>query len=216
MQLQMCVCVCVCVCSCLLVFPSPFVFSLGAAITCEKPNNPGNGALAGGSWSHGAVIVYSCNVGYRLNGTSTRQCTVSGSWSNPAPACNIITCPDLTLPAHSVSSPASNTFGSIRTFQCEDGYRLAGQPTVQCTSNGVWIPSIPRCEIVHCHSLGDVNVTLSSNRTEYGTSISVMCMPGLREVPSTGNRTLQCLSSGSWSSPLLQCLGKHLKGTARI
>ena len=36
----------------------------------------------------GSVVTYSCDIGYTLNGGSTRTCQSDGTWSGSAPTCS--------------------------------------------------------------------------------------------------------------------------------
>ena len=59
------------------------------AVDCGHLFSPANGYvnLAGGT-VFGDIAMYSCYTGYRLSGTSNRECLYTGSWSGNAPTCN--------------------------------------------------------------------------------------------------------------------------------
>ena len=50
--------------------------------------NPANGEVDLDGTTPGSVATYSCGVGFRLNGTSTRTCQMSTEWSESAPTCD--------------------------------------------------------------------------------------------------------------------------------
>ncbi len=58
------------------------------AVVCPSLSNPANGIvdLSQGT-SLNAVATYSCNVGYRLEGTGQRTCGSEGGWSDTQPVC---------------------------------------------------------------------------------------------------------------------------------
>ncbi len=58
------------------------------AVVCPSLSNPANGIvdLSQGT-SLNAVATYSCNVGYRLEGTGQRTCDPEGGWSDTQPVC---------------------------------------------------------------------------------------------------------------------------------
>ncbi len=59
------------------------------AVVCPSLSNPANGIidLSQGT-SLNAVATYSCNVGYRLEGTGQRTCGPEGGWSDTQPVCD--------------------------------------------------------------------------------------------------------------------------------
>jgi CUB/sushi domain-containing protein len=66
----------------------------GSAPTCDIVNcgnlsNPTNGTVStGGGTTYNQTASYTCNIGYYRNGSATRTCQASGSWSGSAPSCN--------------------------------------------------------------------------------------------------------------------------------
>ena len=59
----------------------------GVGDCCSLPN-PVNGQVEFNDARVGSVANYSCNVGYTLNGTSTRTCEADGEWSGDPPTCD--------------------------------------------------------------------------------------------------------------------------------
>jgi len=58
---------------------------------CGNLTDPINGTVShsdGTSFNQSAY--YNCSEGYRLNGTDTRTCNVSGNWTFEAPTCDVI------------------------------------------------------------------------------------------------------------------------------
>ena len=57
-------------------------------VDCGTLQNPANGNvdIAGGTEFQNAAI-YTCNLGYKLNGAESRTCQFNGSWSNTEPSC---------------------------------------------------------------------------------------------------------------------------------
>ena len=114
----------------------------------------------------GSTINYFCNTGYKLNGTSNRECANTG-WTGSAPICigiytyfhkylNAIdllyrftaTCDDLTLPNGAViynPSTTSKLEGTVASFSCNTGYTLSSTATRTCQSDRQWSGSTPVC-----------------------------------------------------------------------
>ena len=65
--------------------------SINALITdCGSLTNPSNGAVDTSSGTVvGSPATYSCNTGYRLQGTDSRGCQETGLWSLVPPTCII-------------------------------------------------------------------------------------------------------------------------------
>ena len=63
------------------------------SVSCLPLTNPNNGminCLLGddGVPSYEDNCSYTCNIGYRLNGSDTRTCQSNGSWSGSDAMCN--------------------------------------------------------------------------------------------------------------------------------
>ena len=56
-------------------------------INCPVLEHPERGLVSVGGNSPGSVATYSCNGGYSLLGSATRQCQSNGTWSNESPTC---------------------------------------------------------------------------------------------------------------------------------
>ena len=55
---------------------------------CEDLEDPENGGVNISSMVlPGTVAAYSCDEGFVLNGTATRECGADGKWTNIAPTC---------------------------------------------------------------------------------------------------------------------------------
>ena len=60
-----------------------------AGIICPILNQPQNARVVTYTNNRyvGAIASYSCNAGFRRQGTSTRECMQSGQWSEDEPSC---------------------------------------------------------------------------------------------------------------------------------
>ena len=76
----------------------------------------------------------SCDPGYELTGSSTRQCLSNGSWSRADVTCDILHCNNATdLVDNSVlASNCGSEFGSVCSLGCITGYRIVGNNMFAC------------------------------------------------------------------------------------
>lgn len=115
----------------------------------------------------GSEVSYSCANTHRLNGISRRACLESGQWSDAAPKCEEIRCPEPVLAMHSILSVTGNDrmygrtlirshqdssssiqtykVGALAKYRCERGYKIVGDPLITCEENGAWGGKVPDC-----------------------------------------------------------------------
>ncbi len=130
-------------------------------------NNLSNGAMVEDYHNSSNVgyfrVLYNCNTGYTLSGSSYRVCSSSGNWSGSNPSCqsklvlvcnNIISmqfyyvtlfvgiCPILNNPSNGRVSISS---GGRAIYSCNTGSGLSGSSSRTCSSSG-WSGSNPSCQ----------------------------------------------------------------------
>lgn len=115
----------------------------------------------------GSEVSYSCTSTHRLNGNAKRVCLESGQWSDAAPKCEEIRCPEPILASHSIlsitgndrmygrtlikqqdsSASSAQTYkvGALAKYRCERGYKIDGDSLVTCEENGSWGGNVPDC-----------------------------------------------------------------------
>lgn len=59
---------------------------------CPTLPTPNNGDVRVSGVEVGGIATYSCDVGFRLVGNSTRVCQDSVTWSGEAPVCSASKC----------------------------------------------------------------------------------------------------------------------------
>ena len=57
------------------------------AIHCGSLDEPNHGSKEASNDLVGAVVTFSCDHGYRLNGSAKRTCTTQGTWNGAAAKC---------------------------------------------------------------------------------------------------------------------------------
>ena len=99
------------------------------------------------TYTYQSVVMYSCDLGFDLNGTTYRTCLASGEWSGDSPHCQLVNCgKNFTAPEHgNVTYGTETTFASKAFVNCTEGYYLNGSQTLTCTSDGTWDPQSQTC-----------------------------------------------------------------------
>ena len=62
-------------------------FFILPVIDCGDPGTPSNGRRTTSVFTFGGTVRYRCNQGYKLSGSSSRTCQVSGRWSGDQAVC---------------------------------------------------------------------------------------------------------------------------------
>ncbi|TKC47615.1 hypothetical protein EI555_012438, partial [Monodon monoceros] len=168
----------------------------------------------------GQEVFYSCEPGYTLIGTNPMQCTSLGTWRHPAPNCEAKSCdaiPDQLLNGH-VVAPPNLQLGAEVAFVCDKGYRLNGQSSSQCVSEGMrvlWNNKFPVCERIFC----DPPPTIKNGRNSYHSSpiavnavVRYRCLSAFRLI---GESILFCITkdnvNGIWdkAAPICEYYNKN-------
>lgn len=73
-----------------------------------------------------------------------------GKWSAPVPTCEPVRCPPLDDPPEILQPQLhleehNTSYGGRAVFSCSWGYRLVGQPGLECELNGQWSGPLPEC-----------------------------------------------------------------------
>ncbi|XDB58364.1 hypothetical protein AB1E18_011777 [Capra hircus] len=155
----------------------------------------------------GQEVFYSCEPGYTLIGTNPIQCTSLGTWSHLAPKCEVKSCDDIPdqLLNGRVIAPPNLQLGAEVSFVCNKGYRLNGQSSSQCVSEGMrvlWSNKFPVCERIFC----DPPPSIKNGRSSYHSGpvalnavVTYTCISTFRLI---GERRLFCISkdnvNGIW------------------
>ncbi|XP_075413304.1 CUB and sushi domain-containing protein 1 [Tenrec ecaudatus] len=176
---------------------------------CGSPDPIVNGHISGDGFSYRDTVVYQCNPGFRLVGTSVRICLQDHKWSGQTPVCVPITCGHPGNPARGFTNGSEFNLNDVVNFTCNTGYLLQGASRAQCRSNGQWSGLLPTCRVVNCSDPGFVENAIRHGQQnfpenfEYGTSVMYHCKKGFYLL---GSSALTCMANGLWDRSLPKCL----------
>ncbi|KAI8515787.1 hypothetical protein Bbelb_066000 [Branchiostoma belcheri] len=172
-----------------------------AADQCPSPPPPLNGFVDDIKSYRDMVIIFTCDPGYNLVGTSTLTCLSDGTWNGTSPTCTAVQCPLLSNPINGFVS-GSNSYGDVANFTCEPGYKFVGTSSLTCLSDGTWNGKSPACAAVQCLLLSPPLNGFASGSNSYGEVVNFTCEPGYKLV---GTSSLTCGSDGTWDGNSPTC-----------
>ncbi|NXT44709.1 LYAM3 protein, partial [Pelecanoides urinatrix] len=185
------------------------------AITCPVLSAPDRGELncshLHGDFTFGSTCAFSCQTGFALMGSESRNCTATGTWTGDAPRCEAITCPVLSAPAQGELNCSHLhghfAFGSTCAFSCQTGFALTGPGSRECTATGTWTGDAPRCEAITCPALsapdrGELNCSHLHGNFTFGSTCVFSCQTGF---VLTGLETHECTAMGTWTGDAPRC-----------
>ncbi|XP_053549115.1 E-selectin-like [Bombina bombina] len=176
-------------------------------IQCERPVEPQYGLIscsnAEDNLPENATCNFSCVKGFALVGSPSLHCIAPGQWTEEAPICKAVSCPDLTNPEQATMD-CEDDFGRFKynsncSFQCNEGFVLIGTESLQCSSSGSWSAIVPECQAVQCPSLKapENGYIDCQGKSFYNSKCSFTCAEGFKLI---GRSELNCEASGEWTS----------------
>jgi hypothetical protein len=134
------------------------------------------------------------------------RCLVSCVLAVSAFGCGSVqteSCPGLEPPQNgSVSAPVTD-IGSTASYQCADGFTLAGDVSRTCQADGTWSGRAPTCEQALCPQLtSPANGSLTISGAGEGATATYGCAAGYDLI---GEQTRTCQGDGAWSGMEPRC-----------
>ena len=109
----------------------------------------GNYTLLDGDIEYGARVQYYCNPGYLISAENDiLRCNDNSEWEGNTPTCTLVVCDIIDTVENGAVDGSIYTNGSVLTFTCNDGYQLAGNSSIVCTSQGTWSNPTPLCNSI--------------------------------------------------------------------
>ncbi|KAM6077676.1 P-selectin-like isoform 5-T5 [Theristicus caerulescens] len=204
------------------------------AITCPMLSAPDWGELncshLHGDFAFGSTCAFSCQMGFALMGSESRECTATGTWTGDAPSCEAIKCLALATPKMGQAACShlhgDFAFGSTCAFSCQTGFVLMGPKSRKCTATGTWTGGTPRCKAISCSVLdppsrGQLNCSHMHGNFTYNSTCTFSCEEGFVRM---GAEVLRCAATGNWTrlppvcaedgAPFLKQVLAYSSGTA--
>ncbi|XP_077532594.1 sushi, von Willebrand factor type A, EGF and pentraxin domain-containing protein 1-like isoform X2 [Haemaphysalis longicornis] len=157
----------------------------------------------------GTELTYECGPGYfprnikTWTATCVRLSNGSAGWKIEENDCRPVSCGHPGEVRWGRLLDAVFAFPRPVRYECNQGYRLVGDSTLYCQSNGRWSGTKPECHIMDCGALEDIpngRVTLSG--TTFGSLAEYACSRCFRLV---GNSTRTCDEYGKWTGTSPRC-----------
>ncbi|NWY09285.1 LYAM3 protein, partial [Aphelocoma coerulescens] len=174
------------------------------AIACPVLRAPDQGDLncshLHGDFTFGSVCAFSCHKGFVLMGPESRECAVTGTWTEDTPHCEAITCPVLSAPDQGELNCShlhgGFTFGSTCAFSCHKGFVLMGPESRECTVTGTWTEDTPHCE---------GRAAATTQDFTFGSTCAFSCQMGFALM---GSDSRECTATGTWTGDAPRCEGR--------
>ncbi|XP_008281602.1 sushi, von Willebrand factor type A, EGF and pentraxin domain-containing protein 1 [Stegastes partitus] len=173
-------------------------------VKCENPGAPEFGHSDGSNFLMGSEVLFGCNDGYELIGSSRLHCLDTGTWSDVVPYCKALSCPAPTVPENSIMKGSNFTYGSKVTFSCKMGYLPQIPYEFQCLTSLRWSGTPPVCHPVTCGGAPSVqNADYTLDLNTYLSTVRYTCAEGYRP---QGSMEVVCEATGEWSRPVPRCV----------
>ncbi|XP_072107222.1 CUB and sushi domain-containing protein 1a [Mobula birostris] len=176
---------------------------------CGSPDPIVNGHISGDGFSYRDTVVYQCNPGFRLVGSSVRICQQAHKWSGQPAVCVPITCGHPGNPVHGKTNGSQFNLNDVVNFTCNKGYSLRGALRAQCRANGQWSSPLPTCQVINCTDPGYVENAIRLGQEDqlqsfkFGSSVIYQCKWSFYLL---GSAVLTCQVNGLWDRARPSCL----------
>ena len=176
-------------------------------ISCGRPDEIEHGRFTGRDFTLNNVVTYVCDEGYRLIGSAERSCRETGKWQNEAPRCTRMECEYPYPIDNGFFLETSFFYEDTVHYQCEEGYRIEGQPNITCQSDSMWSSGPPDCVEIVCPSPPSIDHGTAVNPESLetfsiGHMIQYECLTGyefsLNSLNPLGQ--IRCLGTGQWEA----------------
>nr|XP_015201270.1 PREDICTED: sushi, von Willebrand factor type A, EGF and pentraxin domain-containing protein 1 [Lepisosteus oculatus] len=168
-------------------------------VSCGTPPTVENAVAMATGETYQSNVSFVCNSGFHLVGVQNITCLANGTWSNPTPQCEGIICESPRELLNGKVQFRNLTSGIAVQFQCDEGFRLEGEPLTYCLGNGTWSSPFPTCTRISCGlPLHVPNALVRGAHFQYGDMVMYSCFGGYI---MKGSSRSACLENGTWTPP---------------
>eukprot|EP00057_Strongylocentrotus_purpuratus_P017942 XP_011672416.1 PREDICTED: sushi, von Willebrand factor type A, EGF and pentraxin domain-containing protein 1-like [Strongylocentrotus purpuratus] len=192
---------------------------------CPRLQAPSSGSIADcNDPVYGAECTFSCNEGYELIGSTSRECVLQNglapaSWDGTSPVCQVKTCEVLPTAPLVIKSgcsavpPDTEPYGTLCSFYCPHGYGGVGDSQKRCQADGTWSSINFTCEATRCEPLAlsarmQVTPSECTEDPAFGETCLISCDAGGYTVDPQHFSYTSCLGNGQWSLDISQATCK--------
>ncbi|XP_068694975.1 sushi, von Willebrand factor type A, EGF and pentraxin domain-containing protein 1-like isoform X1 [Montipora foliosa] len=171
---------------------------------CGSLGTPLNGTKSGNQTTYPNKVIFSCDYGFDLRGSSERMCTAQGKWTGVLTICDVKDCGSLEVPLNgSLVGKSLTTFPNLLTFKCDKGFVLKGSSVRQCQADGIWSGKKTSCQAKDCGAIvTPPNGTIIGSGTTYPNEVAFSCDNGFH---LKGSRRRRCTMDGVWNGFQTMC-----------
>nr|XP_045229548.1 sushi, von Willebrand factor type A, EGF and pentraxin domain-containing protein 1 [Macaca fascicularis] len=171
-------------------------------VRCATPPQLANGVMEGLDYGFMKEVAFHCHEGYMLHGASKLTCQSDGNWDAEVPLCKPVNCGPPEDLAHGFPNGFSFIHGGHIQYQCFPGYKLHGNSSRRCLSNGSWSGSSPSCLPCRCSTPVIEYGTVNGTDFDCGKAARIQCFKGFKLL---GLSEITCEANGQWSSGFPHC-----------
>ncbi|NXX86752.1 C4BPA protein, partial [Urocolius indicus] len=169
-------------------------------VSCENPEvkNGGRSSGFGTQHTYKDTVLFECNPGYVLNGSSVVTCEADSTWKPPLPTCDPVRCgPAPSFPFAELTGAVgdSSPAGTQLRYQCKPGYTAARgkSSVVTCQSDKTWSADPDFCIRQQCTPPTVENGIVIADDFLFETDVTFACQRGYE---LKGSPSAKCVVSG--------------------
>ncbi|KAL9989269.1 hypothetical protein ACROYT_G003802 [Oculina patagonica] len=175
-------------------------------VDCGPLQAPNNGTKSGNKTTYQNEVIFHCDDGFDVMGSSSRVCQANKQWSGDETFCKVKDCGQLAFPTNGSSTGGKTTYPNEITFECDDGFNVVGSRIRKCQSTGIWSGNETFCSAKDCGSIGTLlNGTIHGSETTYPNKVTFTCDDGFNLI---GSSVRECTSHGIWNGVETSCEAK--------
>ncbi|XP_064327841.1 complement receptor type 1-like [Phalacrocorax carbo] len=169
-------------------------------VQCENPEVKNGRRLSGFGTEHTYkdTVMFECNPGHLLNGSSVVICEADNTWKPSLPTCDPIHCgpaPQFPFAEGERAVGDSSLAGTTLKYRCKPGYTTASgkSSVVTCLSNRTWSADPDFCIQQECAPPTIENGDVIAANFLFGTVVTFTCHTGYELKVSSA----KCVVSGN-------------------